>query len=1071
MTWLNGPYVVVLLIAAVTASLVVLYAWDRRRTPGGRYFVLLMAAVALWAFTGAAEFAALAYATKIAWAKLSYLGVVSVSPLWLLFALSYSRRTGWLTRRRVATLWIVPAVILGLAVTNEWHHLVWPAITPLSETPGAVLIYGHGPAVWVHAVYAYALLLVATICLIQTALRSPGLYRRQIGALLAGAIIPWVGNVIYLLGASPWPGLDLTPLAFVLTGLVLAWGLYRWQMLDLAPVARDALIDSMNDGVFALDGHNRIVDINPAACQMVGCDAAGAVGQPVAAILAEWPDLVERYQDTPEAQAEITANGGIRWLDLRISPLRDRRGVLTGRLVVLRDITERKRMEEALACHAEQLATLNRIGATITSGLDMDRVLRTLYEQCKQVAPIDTFYVALYDEETGLISFPMAYDQGEYCTWEAQHIATQPGLSGKVIRSRQTLYLPDSLDPAVVQGGSAFPIRTGGQPTRSYLGVPLILRDQVLGVLSMQSCRPNAYDPNHIRLLETIAAQAAIAVHNAQLYQHVVTEAERRATLYRATQEIGASVDREQIAAAIHHAAAQVMPVEAMVIALLMDEGTEIEDIYLYDAGRRWPAERHPIGVGLTSHIITTGQSLRTDDINDESMEQETGALDFGVVVDERLAAIAVPLRHGGKVIGMLSVQSAAPSRYTSQDQELIEMLAAYGAAALENARLYAEARGHAQVLERQALELQAQRDFAQQVMNTMGQGLAVTDAEGRFEFVNPAFAQLLGSSPGDLIGKRPSDVVAPDDQAILAQAQEQRQEGVATTHEMRLMRTDGSVAHVLVTSAPRGREGLGTGAIAAVTDLTEYKRIEEEIRRLREDMTSMLVHDLRNPLGIISGTLEFLASDLADKLAADQRHALDIVVHQAARMRRMVDRILEIDRLERRQFPLTWRCAPVEMAPLIEAVVEQQGLLASAKGLRLESDVPDGLPPAWADAELVGRVLQNLVDNAVKFTPPGGAIRIAVRTSESEGRPGLRVSVSDTGPGIPEEIRDRLFQKFVRGKHMERGSGLGLAFCKLAVEAQGGRIEVQSAPGGGATLTFTLGLAAAAADSTPDTP
>jgi len=193
---------------------------------------------------------------------------------------------------------------------------------------------------------------------------------------------------------------------------------------------------------------------------------------------------------------------------------------------------------------------------------------------------------------------------------------------------------------------------------------------------------------------------------------------------------------------------------------------------------------------------------------------------------------------------------------------------------------------------------------------------------------------------------------------------------------------------------------------------------------------------------------LEFLASDLADKLAADQRHALDIVVHQAARMRRMVDRILEIDRLERRQFPLTWRCAPVEMAPLIEAVVEQQGLLASAKGLRLESDVPDGLPPAWADAELVGRVLQNLVDNAVKFTPPGGAIRIAVRTSESEGRSGCASRSAIQARASPRRSADRLFQKFVRGKHMERGSGLGLAFCKLAVEAQGGRIEVQSAPG-----------------------
>lgn len=1060
MTWLNAPYVAVLLVAGVTALLVVLYAWDRRRTAGGTYFILMMIAVALWALSNAAEFAALEYWTKIAWGKLSYVGIVSVSPLWLLFALSYSRRTGWSTRRWAAALWIVPALILALAVTNEWHRLVWPAITPVSDIPGAMLIYAHGPAVWVHAVYAYALLLIATATLVQTALRSPGLYRRQIGALLAGAVIPWIGNVLYLFGASPWPGLDLTPLAFVLTGLVLAWGLYRWQMLDLAPVARDALIENMSDGVFVLDRQKRIADINPAACRMIGCSAADAVGQPVNAVLARWSDLVERFRDVQDAQAEITEDG-IHWLDLRISPLYDRHKELTGRLFVLRDITERKQAEDGLARQTEQLATLNRVGATITSGLDMDRVLRTLHEQCKQVAPIDTFYVALYDEETGLISFPMAYDQGEYRPWESQDIATQPGLSGRVIQSRQALYLPDSTDPGAAQGEPVAPIRTGGPPTRSYLGVPMILRDRVLGVLSMQSYQPNAYDPNHIRLLETIAAQAAVAVHNAQLYQRVVTEAGRRATLYRATQEIGAGVDAEHIAAAIHQAAAQVMPVEAVVIALLVNEGTEIDEIYLYDAGRRWPGERHPIGPGLTSYIVTTGRSLRTDDINDERIEQETGAEDFGVVVDERLAAIAVPLRHGGRVIGMLSVQCAAPSHYTAQDQELIEMLAAYGAAAFENARLYAEARRHSQELERQALELQAQRDFAQQVMNAMGQGLTVTDAEGRFEFVNPAYARLLGLTSADLVGKRPGDVTRPEDWGVLEQARARRQEGAASTYETRLTRADGSVAHVLITGTPRWRDGRVIGTIAAITDLTEYKRIEEEMRRLREDMTSMLVHDLRNPLGIISATLEFAVSDLADTLSADQRHALDNVVHQASKMRSMIDRILEIDQLERQQAPLAWRCAPVDVAPLIRAVLEQQRPLASASGLRLESAVPRALPLALADGELVGRVLQNLVDNALKFTPRGGTITVGAGTGESEGRPVLFVSVSDTGPGIPEEIRDRLFQRFVRGRQRERGSGLGLAFCKLAVEAQGGHIEVQGTPGRGATFTFTLGLAA----------
>ncbi len=354
-------YVAVLTIAAGVAALVAMYAWRRRATPGGIYFVLLMLAVAEWSLAGAAEFATIDIPTKIVWGKISYLGIVSVAPLWLLFTLGYSQRAQWLTRRRAALLWIVPVIVLGLVATNEQHRLIWPRITPDSSMPGMMLVYEHGIGVWVNMVYAYSLLLLGTIWLVRVILRSPQLYRRQAGALLVGVAIPWVGNALYLAGLRPLPGLDVTPIAFALTGLMMGWGIFRFQMLDIVPVARDALIESISDGVLVLDASNRVVDINPAACRLIGYSAARAVGQPARVVLAEWPDLLARYQDTPEAQMEIAPGGAraSRWLELRISPLYDRRQQLTGRLVTLHDITARKQVEEALQQYARDLEASN----------------------------------------------------------------------------------------------------------------------------------------------------------------------------------------------------------------------------------------------------------------------------------------------------------------------------------------------------------------------------------------------------------------------------------------------------------------------------------------------------------------------------------------------------------------------------------------------------------------------------------------------------------------------------------------------------------------------------------------
>jgi signal transduction histidine kinase len=243
----------------------------------------------------------------------------------------------------------------------------------------------------------------------------------------------------------------------------------------------------------------------------------------------------------------------------------------------------------------------------------------------------------------------------------------------------------------------------------------------------------------------------------------------------------------------------------------------------------------------------------------------------------------------------------------------------------------------------------------------------------------------------------------------------------------------------------------LPLGRLLVLQDVTDKRAIAQ----MREDMTHMMVHDLRNPLAVVFGALKSLNADTASILQEDEREALAIALIGTQKMVEVVDSILDISQLESVQ--ITRERVPFRLSDLIADTVRSQASLAAAKGLGMVTDVSPALPLAWANIELIGRVLQNLVDNAVKFTPAGGMITVTARIEEVEGRPVLLVAVSDSGPGIPVEIQGQLFQKFVTGRQAGHGSGLGLAFCKLAIEAHGERIWAESIPGRGTTFTFSL--------------
>ncbi len=243
-------------------------------------------------------------------------------------------------------------------------------------------------------------------------------------------------------------------------------------------------------------------------------------------------------------------------------------------------------------------------------------------------------------------------------------------------------------------------------------------------------------------------------------------------------------------------------------------------------------------------------------------------------------------------------------------------------------------------------------------------------------------------------------------------------------------------------------------GWLLTLRDLTDERALE----RMREEMRHTMVHDLRNPLASIATSLDVLA-DEPENLQPQQLKLLQIARRNSQRMTNLVNDILDVSRLESGQMPLdlqSW-----SLPALIEDALQTQQVLAHEKNITLENCVPEDLPFVRADESLLRRVLQNLVGNAVKFTPPGGHVMLTAElTTMAAAQPIVLISVHDNGPGIPPEIQAQLFQKFVTGSQKGRGSGLGLAFCKLAVEAHGQQIWVDTLLGQGTVVTITVATA-----------
>ena len=359
-------------------------------------------------------------------------------------------------------------------------------------------------------------------------------------------------------------------------------------------------------------------------------------------------------------------------------------------------------------------------------------------------------------------------------------------------------------------------------------------------------------------------------------------------------------------------------------------------------------------------------------------------------------------------------------------------------------------------------------------LLEATADGVLGLDLDGRIITLNRAGAELLGYSERELAGRDFHDVVhkAMADGSVrrrgaspILRALEEGGERRVSAEDV-LHRRDGSLLPVQWSLRPLV-DGLEIrGAVLTFTDMTQIREKENALRRavrVREEVVSVVSHDLRNPLGVVAGAADLLL-DLPLGEAERRKQAL-IIRRSAQRMGRLIQDLLDIARIE--AGALVVRPAVERPRGLLEEIHATFGSQAEERAVTLDLDIAPNVPPALVDADRIHQALANLVANALKFTPPGGRVTLRARRDEVDGW--IVLSVSDTGPGIPDEVRDRLFDRFWQAsRHDRTGSGLGLAIVRGIAEAHGGRVEVSSRMGEGAT--FSLHLRSVAA-RLPDAP
>ncbi len=512
------------LIAGILSIFSVAVLWNRRSARSALPLVFLFISIAIWSIVYSFELMAPGLPWKIIWLKLEYIGIVWVGVFWLWFCLRYTSIFNPSTKLFFLLFSWLPLTTLVLVLTNEYHHLIWSTLNLETQHDLVVSNLEYGAWFWVHIVYSYLLYLVGLYFLFQNYFKTPTNLRQQERLIILAGLIPGLANYLYLSGNNPFPQIDFTSLGFTFTGIILIYLLYYHRFLDIVPIARNTTIENMSDGIIVVDLNNKIVDINPAAEKIIKSSFDTVIGRHVIDLL---PDLSEwitatKKEKTPVKTMSIGDGKGKKIYVLNLIPLSDTHKTLIGFTIIFHDNTESYILNKNLKDQAERLEVLYEIGKAITGTLNIDALLELIFKQLSRVVDSDAYFVALYLPESHQMDIRILYDQGK--RFPPEIIDANEGLSSWIVENKKPLLIQDlrkEMDYLPVK-----PVLVGEKRlSRSWLGVPLLTENELIGLLAVTGYNPYEFDNTDKIIMEQIGQQAALSIQNARLYEEATRQA------------------------------------------------------------------------------------------------------------------------------------------------------------------------------------------------------------------------------------------------------------------------------------------------------------------------------------------------------------------------------------------------------------------------------------------------------------------------------------------------------------------------------------------------------------------
>ena len=698
-----SPFAVVLLLflAALICVALARYAWTRRELmPGTWAFALLMLAIAEWALGYALELRSSSLEIKLLWIHVRSLGMATGPVLWLIFALYYAGVERWLSRRRLAFLLSLPLPFLTLVFTNSWHHLVWKRAELISAGRLQTLSLDLGSGYWIAVAYAYLCILLGSALLLLRAARESHLYRRQVRVVVIAALLPLVSHIVSLVWAARVGGLNLAPFAFAISGLLIALNIYGFRFLRITPIAHRTIIANMRDGVIVLDVEGRVVSINPAAARILDRTADEVIGRPAEEALRSWPALeacLIREVESQEA-LPLTRGSDLRYYDLTVTPLQDGQGRPAGRILVLRDVTQRERARAALQRRDAILEAVAFAAQRLLQVGEWDEAMGEVLAHLGQAIGVSRVYV--FENHTapdGTLLTSQRYE------WVAPGITPQidnpelqnlPWLERGFERWVARLGRREAIAGLVREFPERERVVLELQDILSILVLPIFVGEEWWGFIGFDECqRERRWAPAEQEALRAAAGAIGVAIQRRRIEERL----HRLATV---ATEVTGSLDLTRVLDAIASSALELVQATDVHIYLYDPEKeTFTFGTAIWEDGRRTPAVPQVRPHGLTATVAHTGQRVVIEDATNHPLYTEPTARAWGVK-----SIAGFPLRRADRIVGVFTVAFLRQHhRFTEDELRVLGLLADQAAIAIENARLVEaerEARYRAETLQ-----------------------------------------------------------------------------------------------------------------------------------------------------------------------------------------------------------------------------------------------------------------------------------------------------------------------------------------------------------------------------------